>query len=127
MKQPTWLLEKFVLAAHHMVLAEHGGPGGVRDSNLLESALAKPRNKYAYEPETSIHSLAAAYSHGITMNHPFVDGNKRTALIAGLVFLEINGINFGASEAETVAAFETLASGKLSEADLGRWFAEHCR
>jgi death-on-curing protein len=108
-----------------MVLATHGGPAGIRDTKMLESALARPLNKFGYEPSTSIYDLAASYSYGIAMNHPFVDGNKRTALVCGLVFLEINGIKIQASEAEAVVAFESLAAGKLSEEELGHWFKDH--
>ena len=124
MRKPKWLLQDFVVAAHSMVLAEHGGPAGIRDLKMLKSALARPQNKYAYEPKSSIFDLAAAYSFGIAMDHPFVDGNKRTALMAGLVFLEINGCIFTAPEPETAAIFEALAAGKITEEDLSPWFQE---
>jgi len=123
--EPKWLLEEFVLSVHDMVLATHGGPAGISEPKMLESALARPVNKFGYEPATSLHDLVASYSYGIAMNHPFVDGNKRTALVCGLVFLEINGIEIKASEAETVVAFAALAAGKLSEDELGQWFKEH--
>ena len=126
MSEPKWLLTDFVIAVHGMLLAEHGGPSGVRDKVMLESALARPLNKYHYEPATSICELASAYSYGIAMNHPFVDGNKRTALMAGIVFLEINDVHLISSEAETAAVFEALAAGKLTEEELGRWFGERC-
>ena len=109
-----------------MVLAEHGGPAGIRDKKILESALARPLNKNAYEPQSTVFELAAAYSYGIAMDHPFVDGNKRTALMTGLVFLEINGQIFSASEAETASAFESLAAGKVTEKELSRWFQDNC-
>ena len=107
-----------------MVLAEHGGPAGIIDLKMLESALARPQNKNAYEPKSSVYDLAAAYSFGIAMDHPFVDGNKRTALMAGLVFLEINGCEFAAPEAETASVFKALAAGKITEAELSRWFQD---
>lgn len=125
MIQPKWLLVEFVLAVHEMVLAKHGGPTGVRDEALLESALSRPVNKLSYETNFTIYDLAASYSYGIAMNHPFVDGNKRAALMCGLVFLEINGVTIDAPEAETVVAFESLAAGKLSEDDLAYWFELH--
>lgn len=125
MSEPKWLLDDFVIAVHNMLLAEHGGPSGVRDKKMLESALARPLNKYNYEPDTSVCELAAAYSYGIAMNHPFVDGNKRTALMAGIVFLEINDVYLTSSEAESVVTFEALAAGKLTETELGRWFRDH--
>ena len=125
MTEPKWLLEEFVKAVHNIVLATHGGPTGIRDVKMLESALARPLNKFGYEPTISIYELAASYSYGISMNHPFVDGNKRTALVCGLVFLEINGIEIQASEADAVVAFEALAAGKFSEDELGNWFRDH--
>ncbi len=125
MSEPKWLLADFVIAAHSMLLAEHGGPSGVRDRDMLESALARPLNKYSYDSNTSVYDLAAAYSYGIAMNHPFVDGNKRTALMSGIVFLGINGVQPNFSEAESVVAFEALAAGNLTEEELGLWFSNH--
>ena len=125
MTEPRWLLKEFVLSVHEMVLAAHGGLTGIRDMKLLESALARPLNKFGYEPNILIYDLAASYSYGLTMNHPFVDGNKRTALVCGLVFLEINGIEIQASEADAVVAFEALAAGDFSEDELGHWFKDH--
>lgn len=124
MNKPKWLLQEFVEAVHNMVLAEHGGPAGIRDSKMLESALARPRNRNVYEPGSSVFDLAAAYSYGIAMDHPFVDGNKRTALVAGLVFLEINGCSYTAPEAETASVFETLAAGEMTEKELSQWFQD---
>ena len=109
-----------------MLLAEHGGGSGVRDRGLLDSALARPKQKYAYEPDTSIFALAAAYSFGIAKNHPFVDGNKLTAFVTGTLFLELNGYTLNASEPGTAIAFEKLASGQLEENELAGWFEEHC-
>ena len=126
MKNPKWLLADFVIAAHNIVLAEHGGPEGIRDPKMLDSALARPRNKNAYEPQSTVFDLAAAYSYGIAMDHPFVDGNKRTALMAGLVFLDINKESFSGSEAATAAVFESLAAGKFTEEELSRWYQENC-
>ena len=90
--EPIWIQQQVVIAAHEESLAEHGGPPGIRDLGMLESALARPKNLYAYsETEPSLHRMAAAYAFGITANHPFVDGNKRTALIASITFLKLNG------------------------------------
>ena len=125
MKKPRWLLVEFVVAVNKTTLAEHGGSEGIREMEMLESAMARPINKLAYESKSTIFDLAAAYSFGIAMNHPFVDGNKRTALIAGLVFLKTNGINFKADEAETTLVFEDLAAGKLSEVELSRWYKDN--
>lgn len=125
MSDPIWLLEEVVIAVHQMLLAEHGGADGIRDKSLLESALAKPRQKFAYEPEASLFDLAAAYSFGIAKNHPFVDGNKRVALTAALVFLEINGIEFQATEPEAAVTFERLAAGLVSEVELAVWFGNN--
>ena len=109
---------------HNRQLAEHGGSEGIRDSGLLESALQRPRNKYAYgEPDLS--DLAAAYAYGIARNHPFVDGNKRTALVASLTFLELNGSKMISTQAENVAVFFALAAGELDEDALAAWLREH--
>ena len=126
MKEPVWLLGDVAQAIHSMLLAEHGGGAGVRDRALLDSALARPKQKYAYEPDTSIFALAAAYSFGIAKNHPFVDGNKRTAFVTGTLFLEINGYMLNASEPSSAITFEKLASGQLEENELAGWFEEHC-
>ena len=112
---------------HEIVLAEHGGSAGIRDVGLMESALARPVNKFHDQPESALFDLAAAYSFGLAMNHPFVDANKRTALLAGLVFLRLNGVDFNAPEAEAVVTFEALAAGDVSEGELGNWFKIHSK
>ena len=102
-EEPKWLLTEAVLAMHKMLVAEHGGAVEVRDQGLLESALARPKNLHCYEnPEPSLARLAASYAFGIGKTLPFVDGNKRVALTASAVFLEINGQTLTASEAEAV-------------------------
>ena len=118
---PKWLLPEAVFAIHRMLLAEHGGPSGVRDPDLLESALNRPRHRFEYGQDVSIFELAAAYGYGIVRNHPFVDGNKRVALTVSAVFLEINGWILEAPEPETVVMIESLASGELTEAEFSRW------
>lgn len=127
MTEPKWLLPEAVVAMHEIVLAEHGGSAGIRDERLMDSALARPVNKFHYQPESALFDLAAAYSFGLAMNHPFVDANKRTALLAGLVFLRLNGVDFNAPEAETVVTFEALAAGDVSEGELSNWFKIHSK
>jgi len=123
-KEPTWLLLDLVVAVHQMLLAEHGGAGGLRDKALLESALARPRHQFEYGDGPSIFSLTASYCYGLARNHPFVDGNKRIALTAAAVFLEINGYAFNAPEAEAVVMIRQLAAGQLSEKELSGWFGD---
>ena len=126
MTEPAWVLDDVVQAVHSMLLAEHGGGSGIRNEALLDSALARPKQKHGYEPDTPIFVLAAAYSFGIAKNHPFVDGNKRTAFTIGTLFLELNGYTLGAPEPIAAITFEKLASGQLDEAELADWFEEHC-
>lgn len=119
-----WIAAEVALAAHAEQLAEHGGGEGVRDMGLFESAMARPRNLAQYaEPDAA--ALAAAYAFGLARNHPFVDGNKRTAAVVSETFLVINGFVLGATDAEVVVAFESLAAGELSEDELADWFREH--
>ena len=114
------------MAAHAEQLAEHGGGEGVRDMGLLESAMARPQNLAAYgEPDAT--GLAAAYAYGIARNHPFVDGNKRTAAVVAETFLTLNGYRLEASDAELVVAFLALAAGELSEEEMADWFRSHLR
>lgn len=120
-RQWVWVAVEVALAAHAEQLAEHGGPGGVRDAGLLESAMARPRNLAEYgEPDAA--ALAAAYAWGIARNHPFTDGNKRTALVIAETFLQLNGHTLTASDAETVVAIVALAAGELGEDELADWF-----
>lgn len=124
--EPKWLLLEAVLAMHKLLIAEHGGASEVRDRSLLESALARPHNLFGYEdPKPSLSRLAASYAFGIANNHPFVDGNKRVALTAAAVFLEINGAPLEANEAEAVAVFRDLASGAIDEDELSLWFDQN--
>ena len=109
-----------VLAIHDEQLTIHGGSAGLRDAALLESALGRPRNKWAYE-NAELPELAAAYGYGIARNHPFVDGNKRTALLAIYTFLGVNGIDFIVPEADAAAMILALAAGEVSEESLARW------
>ncbi|MDX5365139.1 MAG: type II toxin-antitoxin system death-on-curing family toxin [Alphaproteobacteria bacterium] len=119
--EPIWLLRAAVLAFHLRQLAEHGGGEGIRDQGLLDSALNRPLNKFAYE-EPDLFDLAAAYAYGIATNHPFVDGNKRTAYVAALTFLRINGYRVEAPAPEKYETFIHLAAGELNEEELAAWF-----
>ncbi|MES3008852.1 MAG: type II toxin-antitoxin system death-on-curing family toxin [Pseudomonadota bacterium] len=122
MKEPKWLKHNVVSHVHNLLLAEHGGPGGTRDHSLLKSALDRPKNKFGYEAECTLHDLAAAYSFGIARNHPFVDGNKRTAFVCGALFLELNGFTVTASEPDTVVTMEAVAAGTIDELQLAEWY-----
>ncbi|WP_263350173.1 type II toxin-antitoxin system death-on-curing family toxin [Acidicapsa acidisoli] len=124
--EPIWVQQRVVIAAHEESLAEHGGPSGIRDLGMLESALARPKNLFAYsETEPSLERMAAAYAFGIATNHPFVDGNKRTALIASITFLRLNGIRIEADKAETYLTFYGLAAGTITEEQLTEWFVRN--
>ena len=119
-----WLPKGAVLAIHARQLAEHGGATGVRDVGLLESALQRPQHKLAYgDPDAA--ELAAAYAYGLARNHPFVDGNKRTALVVSRTFLLHNGWQINATPQDRLHTFLALASGELSETQLADWFRTH--
>jgi death-on-curing protein len=121
--EPVWVRLDAILAAHDDQLAEHGGGTGIRDQGLLESALARSRNLFAYG-EASLAKLAAAYAFGIARNHPFVDGNKRTALVAAEGFLGLNGFDLTAADVEAVSVFLSLAAGEMTEEQLAAWFEQ---
>ena len=116
MTEPLWLEERDALALHDRLLALHGGAAGVRDDALLQSALARPQQIHAYADAPDLLDLAAAYTAGIVRNHPFIDGNKRTGFVVGILFLELNGYRFTASEADAAQAVLELAAGTLDEA-----------
>jgi death-on-curing protein len=122
MAEFKWLLEESVYAIHQRQIAEHGGSDGVRDEGLLLSALARPQNLLAYSEEMpDIAQLAAALAYGIAKNHPFIDGNKRTALVVARTFLLLNGFNLTATQEEKYLTFLKLAEGNLSEEELAQW------
>jgi death-on-curing protein len=122
MAQIVWLLEETVIAIHQRQISEHGGSEGLRDEGLLASALARPQNVLAYaQPPPDLAALAAAYAYGIARNHPFVDGNKRTALVAARTFLLLNGVNLEANQDEKYLTFLQLAQGTLTEEQLADW------
>ena len=120
MKAPYWLTREECLALHDMILSHYGGIAGVRDENMLESALAKPRQRFHYDNPTMA-DLGVAYAAGIVKNHPFLDGNKRTGFMMGAGFLERNGVQFVATEAEAVLRTLALAAGEMSEAEYAEW------
>lgn len=121
----VWLEKALVLAIHDRQLAEHGGSAGVRDEALLESALARPQQLYAYaEPTPDLADLAASLAYGLARNHPFVDGNKRAAHVAYRTFLALNGAELVASDEEKYVAMLALAEGKLKERDFAAWLRE---
>lgn len=123
MSEPHWVRLDAAIAMHAEQLAQHGGPEGIRDLGLLESALARPKNQFAYaETRPSLTRLAASYAKGIVSNHPFVDGNKRTAFVVSVTFLLLNGLKLTASKEDRVLTFWNLASGELSEEQLAHWF-----
>jgi death-on-curing protein len=120
----VWIEESVVWAVHEAQLAEHGGSAGVRDSGLLQSALARPLNLVAYG-EADASTLAAAYGFGIARNHPFIDGNKRTAFVCAELFLALNGYVLTALDADCVSTMLALAAGELPEADFAAWIKTH--
>jgi death-on-curing protein len=124
--EPVWLLEATVLITHEISLANHGGGAGIRDTGLLESALARPRNLYEYG-DPDIPELAAAYMSGIVKNHPFVDGNKRAGFLSGAAFLELNGYQLTASEPEATQAVMALAAGDISDSQLVSWLRDNSK
>jgi len=124
MSEWRWVAPELVHAVHDRLLAEHGGPQGLRDEGALESALARPLNAVAYG-DPDIADLAAAYAYGVARNHPFADGNKRTAWVVARLFLADNGQRLAFEAADAVRTVEALAAGTLSEAALADWFRRH--
>lgn len=122
--EPVWLDARVALAIHERQLAEHGGGIGVRDEGLLESALGRPINRWAYG-EDDLCALAAAYAFGVARNHPFIDGNKRTAWVLARLFLRLNGAVLIFAPEEAIRTVLALAAGDLSEAELADWFRGH--
>ena len=128
MDDPIWISKELAVAIHKRQLAEHGGADGIRDEGLLESALSRPRNRFAYEdPTPSTQALAASYAFGIARNHAFIDGNKRTAAVVCETFLALNGFNLTATDIEMYPVFLSLAEGSLSEAELAKWLTDNSR
>lgn len=126
MSEPVWLDGRAITALHEEQLSEHGGGRGLRDEGLLDSALARPRNAFAYG-ETDPFALAASYGAGIVRNHPFVDGNKRTGFIAAALFLDLNGQVFEAAQPDVVETVLALAAGALSDEAFADWLRTNSR
>jgi death-on-curing protein len=113
--------------AHVRQIREHGGAQGLRDESALEAALARPRQRWSYDSQVSLPELAAAFAFGLARNHPYVDGNKRVALVAMVAFLERNGRELTATNAEVIPVMLAVAAGELTEPELARWIDEHSR
>jgi len=124
--EPLWLNREDCLGIHDMMLSQHGGLSGVRDEGLLLSAIAKPQDHFAYGSESLV-VMAASYAAGIVLNHPFLDGNKRTGFMTGVTFLDLNGLELTATEESAVQNTVALASGQLTEADYADWLAANCK
>lgn len=126
MKEPIWIDLADCLAFHEEMLSQFGGMSGIRDERLLDSALARPQQVFAYGTPT-LSDLAAAYAAGIIRNHPFLDGNKRAGFMAAALFLEVNGCIFNAPEEEVLVQTLALAAGELTEAAYALWLKDSCR
>jgi death-on-curing protein len=123
--EPTWLSRVVVDAIHNDQMREHGGLRGIRDENALESALARPQQKWHYDNATDVPTLAAAYAFGLVKNHPYRDGNKRIGFLAMVTFLGVNGYAFSATDAEVVTEILALADGTISEEAMVDWIRQH--
>jgi death on curing protein len=125
-QEPMWVRQEVVLAIHARQVAEHGGADGIRDMGLLTSALDRPRNLLAYaDPPPDVPALASAYAFGIVRNHPFVDGNKRTAYVMCRTFLALNGHDLEATAADKYTTFLQLAEGSITEGEFADWLRRH--
>ena len=127
MKQPRWINRRALLYLHSASLATHGGAPGIRDEGLLDSALARPINRFLYSPNADLAELAAAYGFGLAKNHPFVDGNKRAAFHAVGLFLLINRYELIAEQLDAIQSILRLAAGELSEEELAAWIRQNMR
>jgi death-on-curing protein len=125
--EPRWLGRLAVDEAHFRQIREHGGAYGVRDENALESALARPQHRWRYGVEPSLPELAAAYGYGLARNHPYVDGNKRVALVVMVAFLDRNGVELTATNADALSIVLALAGGDITEDELAAWIDAHAR
>ena len=125
MKEPRWLDALMIRAIHTSQIREHGGSIGLRDKDLLESALARPRHRLRYQPNVDLFDLGASYGFGLARDHPFVDGNRRVAFQAMYVFLGLNGLRIDADEPDVVHTVLSLAAGELRESELAEWLRRH--
>ena len=126
MKEPIWVRRDVILAYHDLLLARHGGASGIRDAGLLDSALGRPLNLFHYEKPT-LYDLAASYAFGLIKNHPFVDGNKRIGFATAVLFLEINGLKFIATEVDAVLKTLALAASEMEEAAFASWLESNSK
>ncbi len=126
MKEPVWVLREVVLVAQAELLDEFGGIAGIRDEGMLDSALSRPLNRRAYG-KAKLHELAACYAYGLVRNHPFLDGNKRIGFTVAIMFLELNGYAFIATEADAALQTLALAAREVGEADYALWLKKHSR
>jgi len=126
MNEPVWLDRRGLLLLHLESLAEHGGSSGMRDEGLLDSALARPRNQFNYNPSAGLAQLAAAYGFGLAKNHAFVDGNKRIAFIATALFLRLNGLRLATERLDEIQTMLNLASGLITEEHFAAWIRTNC-
>ena len=127
MKTPEWVLRETVVAVHEQLLAAFGGATGIRDEGLLESALARPKNVFAYGRSATVFELAANSGFGLVKNHAFVDGNKRIGFTVAILFLEVNGYTFTATEADATVRTLALAAGEMGEGEYAAWLKAHSR
>ena len=125
MDEPTWLKREILDEVHTDQLKQHGGLPGVRDENALESALARPKNRWSYQSDIDLFDLAAAYGFGLATSHPYTDGNKRIAFLAMYLFLGLNDFDLEATQVQVVEVMLQLAGGSLEEAELGKWLRAH--
>jgi death-on-curing protein len=125
--EPVWLDRRIILLLHEESLAEHGGSSGMRDEGLFDSALARPRNQFVYDPAADIPQLAAAYGFGLARNHAFVDGNKRIGFIATALFLRMNGYRLKTSRMEEIQTMMQVAAGEVNETAFAKWIRAACR
>ena len=126
-REPRWLGRLAVDEAHFQQVRAHGGTHGTRDDNALEAALARPRHRCSYSPEAGLADLGAAYAFGLLKDHPYIDGNKRTALVVLVAFLDLNGVELTATNGEAVWAMLAVAAGEMTEAELADWIEAHSR
>jgi len=126
-REPTWLTRRIVDVIHDAQLREHGGTPGVRDAGLLDSTIARARQKWAYGEKVDFATLAAAYAFGLAKNQGYIDGNKRVAFMAGYVFLRLNGYDVDAVEADVAGTIASVPAARLSERAMAEWFGQHVR
>jgi len=126
MKEPMWIERADALAIHELMLSQYGGMVGIRDEGMLASALAKPQNRFSYE-KPSVAEMGASYAAGIILNHPFLDGNKRTGFMVGAAFIELNGFDFVADEVSAVERTLALAAGAIDEAAYAKWLKQNSK